>query len=118
MTTKKKTPAKKKPGPKKIVIPEPTKKLIETVYGYGLTLQQVCSMVEIGEDVIRREMGSRLKTAKTKLLAKLAESCFHNALKGDTTMQIFLSKVHLGWSDKKLEENQDMIPSFRISFEK
>lgn len=119
MAAKKKTATNPKgAGRNRSEIPDATKKTIENAYAVGITLDDIAAMVEISEGVIKREMSDRLKKARGALKQKLAQSIWTHAINGDATLQIFLAKTQLGWSDKKLEDNQDMVPSFRISFEK
>jgi len=110
---------KKKPGPKggpklgekivqgyvigrnKVVVPAEE---VEQLAAYGMKTTEIADWFGVNEQTMRYNFSDILLKGRTKLKMSLRVAMYKNAIdSNNTTMQIWLSKNHLGMSDTPLD---------------
>lgn len=77
-----------------------TKAQVETAAGLGLPHEQIGALLGISDVTLRKYYKMELAVGKAKASAKVAQSLFNKAVKGDTTAGIWWTKAQMGWSEK------------------
>lgn len=83
---------------------EVTKAQAETASGLGLPHEQIAALIGISDVTLRKHYKVELAVGKAKASAKIAQTLFNKAVKGDTTAGIWWTKAQMGWSEKTQHE--------------
>ena len=93
-------------------------KLIEKLTGLGFNRKQICDLLGVSEDTLRRrikegndELSAVLSRGKTKAISKIAEKAYELALMGNVSMIKYYLSTQAGWSEKQqiIEEEPEGI---------
>lgn len=76
-----------------------TRKQVETLSGMGIPYEQLCSLLGICDDTLRKYYQEELVSGKGKANAKIAQCLFNKATGGDTTALIFWAKTQMRWKE-------------------
>ena len=85
---------------------EPTDKealLVRRLSGYGLTQEQIASLIRegISVDTLVKYFRTPLDRGKSAACRMIAKRAFDKAMEGDTTMLIWWTKTQMGWRENK-----------------
>lgn len=83
---------------------ENTRAQVESASGLGLPQEQIASLIGITDKTLRKYYSIELAVGKAKASAKIANTLFNKAVKGDTTAAIWWTKAQMGWSEKIKQE--------------
>lgn len=81
-----------------------TKAQVESASGLGLPHEQIAALIGISDVTLRKHYKVELAVGKAKASAKIAQTLFNKAVKGDTTAGIWWTKAQMGWSEKTQHE--------------
>lgn len=78
-------------------------KLAQGLSGYGLTQEQIASLIRdgISVDTLTKYFRAYLNKGKSTACAKIAKRAFDKAMEGDSTMLIWWTKTQMGWRENK-----------------
>lgn len=79
--------------------------LVETSAGLGLPHDQICSLIGISDETLRKYYGSQLILGKAKASSTIASTLFNKAQAGDTTAMIWWTKAQMKWTETHRHEN-------------
>lgn len=81
-----------------------TKKQVENLSGMGIPQEQICSIIGICDDTLRKHYEKEILDGKAKANTKIASTLFNKAINGDTPALIFWAKTQMRWKETdKLE---------------
>jgi len=85
---------------------ESERKQVESLSGYGVPIDQICTLVRdgINVDTLRAHFDKELKAGKAKANAQIGQTLFQKAIKGDTTAAIWWSKTQMKWRETTMHE--------------
>lgn len=94
---------------------EPTdedRKLVESMSGFGVPLEQIAALTcgGIDRDTLSKHFKNELIQGKAKANSKIGQTLFQKATNGDTAAAIFWAKTQMGWRETKevvVEEKND-----------
>ena len=100
---------------KKFVPSDEQRKLVQTLYGYGLTVEQIRPLIinpesnePICRDTLFKVFGDDLEAGRAKANAKLLQTAYGIAFdakhKGCVPMNIFIQKTRLGFKETNVRE--------------
>jgi hypothetical protein len=99
---------KRKERSDKITISKKDLRQIETMAGLGFNQKQICSVLDISVDTLRRRLkdGDQYLSAvvtkgKTEALSKVAKKAYSMAVSGNTGMIKYFLNCQGGWSEKQ-----------------
>ena len=75
------------------------RKQVEQAAGLGLPHDQICSLIGICDETLRKYYGPELGIGKAKASAQIAKTLFNKAQGGDTTALIWWTKAQMGWGE-------------------
>lgn len=81
-----------------------TRAQAESAAGLGLPHDQIGALLGISDVTLRKYYKIELAVGKAKASAKIANTLFNKATKGDTTAAIWWTKAQMGWSEKIKQE--------------
>lgn len=76
--------------------------------GQGVSVKDICSLVEISERSARRIYKSELERGKSQANAAIAGKLYELCMNGNVTALIFWAKTRMGWSEKPKEAGTDI----------
>jgi hypothetical protein len=79
--------------------------LVETSAGLGLPHDQICCLIGISDETLRKYYGSELILGKAKASSSIASTLFNKAQAGDTTAMIWWTKAQMRWTETHRHEN-------------
>lgn len=80
------------------------RKTVESMSGMGIPQEQICSIIGISDDTLRKYFDSEILTGQAKANTKIAQCLFNKATSGDTSALIFWAKTRLKWKEtEKIE---------------
>ena len=100
------------------------RKQVEQASGLGLPHDQICALISISDETLRKYYGPELGMGKAKASAQIAKTLFNKAVQGgDTTAMIWWTKAQMRWSETVKQEltGQDGAPllaGIQVSFVK
>lgn len=90
---------------------EPTDKdraFVKALSGYGVPQHDICKVLRIHDDTLRKHFAYELETAETEASAQVAQSLFQNATKHmNVTAQIFWLKTRARWRETPPAEDAE-----------
>jgi hypothetical protein len=104
-----------KAGRKEVKIPEDVGRNLVTLYGYGLTLEQLADYSGFSPYLLKKNIGDKLKAGKAKQIGGLAQKAYQMAMAGDRILIMFLLKTQGRWNETGVETDQDATPKYSIS---
>jgi hypothetical protein len=73
---------------------------VEQASGLGLPHDQICALISISDETLRKYYGPELGMGKAKASAQIAKTLFNKAVQGnDTTAMIWWTKAQMRWSE-------------------
>jgi len=78
---------------------EKTRAQVEASAGLGLPHDQIGALIGISDKTLRKYYSTELAVGKAKASAKIAQTLFNKAVKGDTTASIWWTKAQMGWGE-------------------
>ena len=78
---------------------EKTRAQAEQAAGLGLPHEQIGALIGISDKTLRKYYATELAVGKAKASAKIAQTLFNKAIKGDTTAGIWWTKAQMGWGE-------------------
>lgn len=81
------------------------RKQVEQAAGLGLPHDQICSLIGICDETLRKYYGPELGIGKAKASAQIAKTLFNKAQGGDTTALIWWTKAQMRWAETQRHEN-------------
>jgi hypothetical protein len=85
-----------------------TRKQVETLAGYGLTIEQIGHVLECSHDTVRRHYGAELERGRAVACAKVTQTAFQMATSGsEPAITIFWLKTRAGWRETVRLEGGD-----------
>lgn len=81
---------------------KPTKELrsqVESLSGFGVPQEQICSILGICDDTLRKYYEEEILNGQAKTNSKIATALFNKAINGDTTALIFWAKTRMRWKE-------------------
>lgn len=78
---------------------EKTKVQVLQAAGLGLPHEQIGALIGICDKTLRKHYEIELGLGKAQASAKVANSLFNKAIKGDTTAAIWWTKAQMGWGE-------------------
>jgi hypothetical protein len=92
--------------PSALPMPEPGK--VEALAGYGLTINEIATVLEVEADLLKETCAQELKAGHLKANARVAENLFRKAT-GDgresVTAAIFWLKTRARWKETSVHEH-------------
>tara|TARA_R100000963_G_C4625403_1_gene91766 strand:+ start:386 stop:763 length:378 start_codon:yes stop_codon:yes gene_type:complete len=86
--------------PKKVEITEEQRNMVRQLSGYGITQDQICSLLDISRNTLTKYCSPELHIGKAQANAKVAANLFKQATEGNNiTASIFWLKCQAGWKD-------------------
>jgi predicted secreted protein len=82
---------------------EQDRKTVRAMTAYGITQEQLITVLGITSKTLRKHFRRELNTAAIEANAQVAGSLFQKARAGDTIAQIFWLKVRAGWKEPPQE---------------
>lgn len=77
---------------------------VEMMAGIGIKQDDIAAALGISDVTLRRHFGQELSVAKTRVIAKVADSLIRQALAGNMTAAIFFLKTKAGWRETAVDE--------------
>lgn len=78
---------------------------VEQASGLGLPHDQICSLISISDETLRKYYGPELGMGKAKASAQIAKTLFNKAVQGgDTTAMIWWTKAQMRWAETQRHE--------------
>ncbi|MDB5243799.1 MAG: hypothetical protein JWP57_4425 [Spirosoma sp.] len=77
----------------------------EALSGLGLPHRQIATILGCSEPTLRKHLEAELKSGEAKATARVAQTLFNKAVKGDTASMIFWMKVRAGWKETSTVEH-------------
>lgn len=97
---------------------EPTDKdraFVKAMSGYGVPQHDICKVLKIHDDTLRKYFEYELETAGIEASAQVAQSLFHMATKGENvTAAIFWLKTRARWREPPPDAATDA-PVIRVT---
>jgi hypothetical protein len=81
------------------VTPE-ARRTVEAMASFGIPEKSIASVVGCDEKTLRKYFPEEIAVSHIKANAKVAETLFNQAIKGNTTAIIFWLKCRAGWKEK------------------
>jgi hypothetical protein len=81
------------------------RKQVEQASGLGLPHDQICSLIGICDETLRKYYAPELGIGKAKASAQVAKTLFNKAQSGDTTALIWWTKAQMRWAETQRHEN-------------
>jgi hypothetical protein len=81
------------------------RKQVEQASGLGLPHDQICALIGISDETLRKYYKSELGIGKAKASAQVAKTLFNKAQSGDTTALIWWTKAQMRWAETQRHEN-------------
>ena len=79
---------------------------VEQASGLGLPHDQICALISISDETLRKYYGPELGMGKAKASAQIAKTLFNKAVQGgDTTAMIWWTKAQMRWAETQRHEN-------------
>ena len=75
--------------------------------GYSVPKEQIALLIGVNTDTLEKYYGDEMKKGVANTNRKVVRALLQNALKGDTTAQIWWTKARLGWSEKREDKDKD-----------
>lgn len=86
--------------PKKVEITDEQKNMVRQLSGYGITQDQICSLLDISRNTLTKYCINELHVGKAQANAKVAASLFKQATEANNiTAIIFWLKCQAGWKE-------------------
>jgi hypothetical protein len=76
----------------------------EQASGLGLPHDQICALIGISDETLRKYYAAELGMGKAKASAQIAKTLFNKAQSGDTTAMIWWTKAQMRWSETVRQE--------------
>ena len=76
----------------------------EQASGLGLPHDQICALIGISDETLRKYYGPELGIGKAKASAQIAKTLFNKAQSGDTTAMIWWTKAQMRWAETQRHE--------------
>ena len=77
------------------------RKQVESASGLGLPHDQICCLIGISDETLRKYYGTELGVGKAKASAQIAKTLFNKAINGqDTTALIWWTKAQMRWAER------------------
>jgi hypothetical protein len=89
-------------------------KLVVTLLGYGLSVDEVSAVTDVSRSVLYANFRTAIKNGMENFRGSLKREQARKALAGDTTMLIWLGKQYLGQKDGPKEPPAESLPVLRI----
>jgi hypothetical protein len=103
------TPAQGNPGGKKPYQPEEAdRKRVEAMTGYGLTHDQIASVIGISDETLRKYFRRELDTGAALANSRVAQNLYKWATSdkpGAVAASIFWTKTRMGWREVTRQEH-------------
>lgn len=99
--TKSEKPDKKPLGQPPHKPTEITLKRARLLAGYRVPKEQIALIIGVNTDTLEKYYGDEMRRGIANTNRRVVKALLQNALKGDTTAQIWWTKAQLGWSEKK-----------------
>ena len=81
------------------------RKQVETASGLGLPHDQICCLIGISDETLRKYYDTELGIGKARASAQIAKSLFNRAIKdNDTTAMIWWTKAQMRWRETQKHE--------------
>lgn len=80
---------------------EVNEQMLKQLAGIHCTMNEMSAMLGVSVDTLERRYADTIKEARESGKMSLRRAMFKKALDGNPTMQIWLSKQHLGMVDKQ-----------------
>jgi len=78
---------------------------VEQASGLGLPHDQICALISISDETLRKYYGPELGMGKAKASAQIAKTLFNKAVQGgDTTAMIWWTKAQMRWAETQRHE--------------
>jgi hypothetical protein len=84
-----------------------TRRKVEELAGYGLSQDNVASIMDMHDTTLRKHYADELKRGRAKSNAGVGRTLYQKAMGGDTTAMIWWTKVQMRWSGPKDGERMD-----------
>ena len=82
-----------------------SKRRVEQSSGLGLPHDQICALIGISDETLRKYYKAELGIGKAKASAQIAKTLFNKAQGGDTTAMIWWTKAQMRWAETQRHEN-------------
>ena len=89
--------------------------IVAKMAGYGCTPKEIADVLQIPEQVIRRQGKAALIGGKSNMKCRLRKAQFELALTGNAVMQIWLGKQMLNQTDNGTFEDDELLDT--VSFD-
>lgn len=86
---------------------ETTLKRARLLAGYRVPKGQIALIIGVNTDTLEKYYGDEMMKGVANTNRRVVKALLQNALKGDTTAQIWWTKAQLGWSEKKEDKEKD-----------
>lgn len=83
------------------------RKVVKAMAGYGMKQSDICSVIGISENTLRKHYINELGSGGAEANAKVAESLYRQAITGNTTAAIFWAKARMNWSEKNVVAQEE-----------
>lgn len=78
---------------------------VEQASGLGLPHDQICALISISDETLRKYYSPELGMGKAKASAQIAKTLFNKAVQGgDTTAMIWWTKAQMRWAETQRHE--------------
>jgi hypothetical protein len=85
---------------------EDMRRQVESASGLGLPHDQICALIDISDETLRKYYKSELGLGKAKASAQIAKTLFNKAIQGqDVTAMIWWTKAQMRWAETQRHEN-------------
>lgn len=86
---------------------EITLKRARLLAGYRVPKGQIALIIGVNTDTLEKYYGDEMMKGVANTNRRVVKALLQNALKGDTTAQIWWTKAQLGWSEKKDDSSEN-----------
>lgn len=99
------------PGPPPFEFDPETRRMVESMAGFGVPQVDIAALVGTGisVDALTRHFRRELDQGKAKANAKIGQTLFQKAIGGDTASLIWWSKAQMRWRDHDAVASQPVI---------
>jgi hypothetical protein len=98
---------------------EESRKLVETLSGYGIPHKMICKLIPNcrSSDTLEKHYRDELDRGDAKACSQVAGKLYEKCMEGDTASIIFWMKTRMGWREKDREETNSVPEPKKIIFQ-